>query len=149
MEPFADVDVAEAARWIGGIDLREWPQQVTKGIKPAMVTDLKWMGFGTIVAPIVERLMAFFPGCSHYQHMLSAVMPGDTIETHRDEQPPYWLTRVHVPLLTNREALFWVGNRSENLEAGKAYMINTRATHAVGNAGATPRIHFMFDVRTA
>ncbi len=36
-----------------------------------------------------------------------------------------------------------------HLDAGRAYAIDVRAPHAVRNDGATPRLHFMFDVLTA
>ena len=59
----------------------------------------------------------------------------------------HWNTRVHVPLLTNDEALFIVNGIPYNLKVGGAYKVNTLAEHAVKNNGPTPRIHLMFDIR--
>jgi hypothetical protein len=147
VQPLSRVDVAGVVAWIKGIDLRSWPQQSHRELKPAMVTDPTWFGMGEQTRAMVDDLMSAFPGCSSYQHMLSAVMPGHSIEPHADQQAPYWMFRVHVPLISNPESRFVVGGIYHHLEVGTAYKVNTRAEHSVENAGATPRIHFMFDVR--
>lgn len=147
VESFADVNVAEAVAWIKAIDLRAWPQQSQTELKPAMVTDPAWFGFGKISEPIVSHLITWFPGCTPFQRMLSVVMPGHDIEPHIDQQAPYWLCRVHVPLTSNEQSRFIVGGLHHHLEIGRAYRVNTLAMHSVENNGATPRTHFMFDVR--
>lgn len=149
-EPLGKVDVTDLVAWIGGIDLAEWPQQSPLGdgqLRPAMVTDLGWNGFGEKTDPVVADLMAGFPGCSADQRMLSVVMPGHAIEPHRDMQAPNWHCRVHVPLLTNEFSAFLVHGKPHFLEAGTAYTVDTQQEHAVTNDGPTPRIHLMFDVR--
>ena len=149
MIPFAAVDVADLVEWIGGIDWMDWPQQNLPGgeLKPAMMTDLGWHGFGARTDRVVAALMAYFHGCEDHQRMLSVVMPGHTIEPHRDEQAPAWKTRVHVPLTSNDRALFILDNDMGVMRPGNAYLVDTRAIHAVHNGGDTPRVHFMFDVR--
>jgi len=147
VQPLSRVDVAEIAAWIKGIDLRSWPQQSHRELKPAMVTDLAWFGMGERTRGLVDDLMSAFPGCSSYQHMLSAVMPGHSIEPHTDQQASYWMFRVHIPLISNSESRFIVGGVHHHLEVGTAYKVNTRAEHSVENSGTIPRIHFMFDVR--
>jgi aspartyl/asparaginyl beta-hydroxylase (cupin superfamily) len=106
-----------------------------------------WRGFGKQYEPIVSVLMGHFPGCHSYQHMLSVVMPGHDIPPHVDPQDPRWLVRVHVPLTTNEQSQFIVDGKHHHMDLGFAYLVNTLAEHAVVNNGATPRIHFMFDVR--
>jgi hypothetical protein len=135
--------------WIGAIPFEEWPQQhrLADGlVRPAMLTDLKWRGFGIVAGPVVSEIMRAFPACDAYQKMLSVVMPGHAIEPHRDEQSPRWLCRVHVPLTSNDRSQFIVGGVAHVLIPGMAYRVNTLAEHAVVNDGDTPRIHFMFDV---
>lgn len=148
VDPIGPVDVAAMAAWIAAIDLREWPQQSFTELKPAMVTDLGWHKFRDIADPVVKDLMRWFPGCAAYQWMLSVVMPGNTIPPHRDLQPPEWLCRVHAPLTSNDLSSFVVGGRPHHLDVGMAYRVNTLAEHSVANDGQTPRVHFMFDVRT-
>lgn len=112
-----------------------------------MVTDLGWHDFGTKTDGIVHQLMERFPGKVSEQRMLSVVMPGHSIEQHRDQQPPRWLCRVHVPLISNEAAYFVVDGSPHVLQTGSAYCVDTRREHAVRNDGDIPRIHFMFDVR--
>lgn len=147
VEALTHVFIAELAHWIADIDLADWPQQERGEIKPAMVTDPAWHGFGARSQPVITELMAHFPGCSSYQHMLSAVMPQNSILAHRDQQRPEWLCRVHVPLISNDQSVFIVGGRVHHMDVGVAYRVNTLAEHAVINNGTLPRIHFMFDVR--
>jgi hypothetical protein len=149
VERIGPVDARQMTDWILAVPLENWPQQppTPRGIKPAM-THGDWNGFPAQWAPIVNSIMEHFPGCMTYQQMLSVVMPGDDIYPHRDQQEARWITRVHVPLTTNDESKFIVDGKPHHLEAGIAYKVNTLAEHAVTNDGATPRIHFMFDVRT-
>lgn len=147
-EPFASVEVGGIANWVKAIPLSTWPQQCTSEIKPSMVTDPNWHGFGDKVHYLVTTLMNYFPECSPFQRMLSVVMPGHSIEPHKDMQAPYWICRVHVPLLTNDKSFTTMDDGDHHLDVGTAYKVNTMDTHAVRNDGKTPRIHFMFDVRT-
>lgn len=148
VEALAPVDVAAVAAWISAIDLRDWPQQDPPGhpLKPAMVTDLAWHGFGAMVAPVVYELLTYLSNGSASNRMLSVVMPGDGIPPHRDQQGPEWLCRVHVPLVSNDRSRFIVRGKPYEMAVGTAYLVNTLAEHAVENAGTTPRIHLMFDV---
>lgn len=139
------VEIDALVRWIEGVEFSEWPQQhrLADGqIRPAMVTDLSWHGFGAMTEAVVSELMLGYPGCRARQRMLSVVMPGHSIDRHRDEQPPHWRTRVHVPLVTNPLATF----NGEHMAAGRVYEVDTREMHEVRNGGLTPRIHLMFDV---
>lgn len=148
MIAFADVDITSIVAWLRGIPFRDWPQQRAHVIYPAMVTDLEWHSFGATVQPIVDKLLIeHFSGCTEFQQMLSAVMPGNEIEPHRDEQAPYWVGRVHVPLISNDYAWFYVEGQRYRMVPGRAYCVDTRLFHAVKNHGDTPRVHFMFDVR--
>lgn len=150
VEPFARCNAADLALWISGISFEDWHQQARLSdgqIRPAMMTDLGWHGFGNRSQPIVAELMAHFPGCEAHQLMLSVVMPGHSIELHRDQQAPVWICRVHVPLTTNSRSMFIVDGMSRPMAVGTAYKVNTLAEHSVTNDGKCPRIHFMFDVR--
>lgn len=146
----ARVDVAPLVNWISGIAFTDWPQQHHRAdlpLRPAMVSDRAWFDFGPRTDRIVAELMAHFPGCSAGTRLLSVVMPGQSIDPHTDSQPPNWICRVHVPLTSNRESRFIVGDTAYNLQVGTAYRVNTEAVHSVENAGTTPRTHFMFDIK--
>ena len=147
VERLATVDIDGILGWLAGISFDEWPQQSRLELRPAMVTDLDWHGFGDVTEPMVNSLMGFFPGCVAEQRMLSVVMPGHSIDPHVDRQSPHWVCRVHVPLTSNDQSVFMVGGEVHRLEPGEAYEVNTEAEHSVANDGLTPRVHFMFDVR--
>jgi len=148
VEFLVHVDVGELRDWVAAIPFEEWPQQhpTDDQLKPAMVTDLEWHGFGSVAKPLIDGLMEHFPGAYPFQVMLSAVMPGHVIPAHKDDQPPHWLTRVHVPLITNDDSEFLVEVISYHLAVGKAYRVNTMREHRVVNLGRVPRVHMMFDV---
>jgi hypothetical protein len=99
--------------------------------------------------PIAEALTAtHFPGCSVSGVGFFVLDPGQVHPAHKDIQPPYWVTRVHVPVETNDKVIFTMDDGTHHMEVGKAYRFNTLATHAVENGGKTPRVHLVFDVRT-
>ncbi len=136
------------AAWIAAISFDEWPQQrkLSDGqIRPSMVTKPGWHDFGSMAEPIMQMLG--FNASQFFQPMLSVVMPGHSIPPHADLQAPYWRFRVHIPLLTNKDAKMTIRGKKYHLKVGMAYKINTEAKHAIENCGITPRVHFMFDVR--
>lgn len=153
VEKFAVLDpvkIAAVVEWITAIPFEDWGQQKPHGVlplKPAMMSNHTWHGFGEALDPIVNDILVHYPDCIAQQRMLSAVMPGDDIPRHTDDQCPEWVERVHVPLLTNKDAAFVCDDGPHFMEVGAAYRVNTEAYHAVYNRGETPRVHFMFDVR--
>jgi hypothetical protein len=161
VRPLCKVDVSDLVAWITAIPFEEWPQQhrLNGELRPAMVNDLEWHGFGDRTDRLVFELrahMALLSAPEAYNRMLSVVMPGHHIDRHRDAQPPEWITRVHVPLTTptpcpdGANITVWdspTHGTGFELEVGTAYLVDTREEHSVHNYGETPRIHFMFDVR--
>jgi hypothetical protein len=143
-----------AIQWIEAIDFESWPQQhrLADGrIRPAMVTDLAWHAFGAATDELVHDTVRRWCGepVRARNRLLSVVMPGTFIEPHTDELGANWCTRLHVPLLTNPDAMFISGDAVHRMAVGFAYEVNTRERHAVWNAGETPRVHLMFDLHDA
>lgn len=113
-----------------------------------MVNDISWHDFGAQTDALVAELMrSMRVPMFAFNRMLSVVMPGHQIEAHCDSQQSDWITRVHVPLQTNDQAVMCVEGVDYRMDVGVAYRFDTRREHAVRNGGDTPRIHFMFDVR--
>lgn len=84
-----------------------------------------------------------------YRACLSRIIPGRGHPYHQDSQPPAWVTRVHVPILTNPDAWFmWEPEDGVKVHfaAGQAYTFNTLVPHAFANDGPTDRVHLTFDV---
>lgn len=146
----AEFDAGPLVAWISAIPLADWPQQrpLDDGqLRPAMVSDPAWHGMEQQAAAFVRATLAHFGSGVHAAKlMVSVVMPGQDIAPHVDVQPPYWIARVHLPLVTNDESRFIVGGEAHHMEVGKAYLVNTEVEHSVENAGPSPRIHLMYDV---
>ncbi len=53
--------------------------------------------------------------------------------------------RLHLPIITNVEVGFTVGNKSINMKEGELWEINNRRLHSVNNAGAEDRVHLILD----
>jgi hypothetical protein len=81
------------------------------------------------------------------QAMLARLNAGTVIPRHRDRGPLTAKThRIHVPVITNTECIFKVGDESMNLDAGEIWVIdNVNRYHSVENLGNTDRIHLIID----
>lgn len=136
IEAFADVDVSALAAWIESIPVHEWRRLV----------DPTWMRASERTWPIAKGLMEHFPECELSGVGLFLLDPGQEHPPHTDEQPPEWVTRVHVPVITNPKALARTEDGIVHMAKGIAYRFNTRRLHAVANDGDRPRIHLVFDI---
>lgn len=78
--------------------------------------------------------------------MLARMRPGGVIQPHRDANPAAkWPHKIHVPLETNDAVTFFVDGVGHHLPVGEAAEVNNMGVHAVTNAGATDRIHLIFE----
>ena len=82
-----------------------------------------------------------------YPRVMLARMPaGGEIRPHRDNNPAaQWPHKIHVPLLTNPQVGFRIGDTVHHLPEGEAVEVNNLGIHAVRNEGATDRIHLIFE----
>ena len=53
--------------------------------------------------------------------------------------------RVHLPIVTNDQVLFTVGNETINMREGQVYEVNNRRVHSVRNGGTADRVHLILD----
>ncbi|MCI0560065.1 MAG: aspartyl/asparaginyl beta-hydroxylase domain-containing protein [Nitrososphaera sp.] len=137
VEPFARVEVHRYVEWLLTIQEVDWPK----------MADAAWHDWGARFAPLVSELMYHYPCCSVAGVGMFILEPGRVHPTHKDVQPPEWLARIHVPLVTNPGAVFVMDDGEHHLEVGTAYRMNTLANHAVENRGSTTRVHFIFDLK--
>jgi len=147
-ELLCEVDIASAVAWIEGIKREDWPEYVwhKPPYIPYVLVDPNWEEFELRTDPIVQQIVALFPGCNAIKRALTTIHPGDFVPPHTDTLPPGWVTRIHVPLVSNPKAEFIVNDVVYHLEPGLAYQVNIDAPHAVKNGGDCSRIHFMFDI---
>jgi hypothetical protein len=76
---------------------------------------------------------------------------GGTISTHVDNGPYFHRShRVHIPIRTNDETIFTIGDIQMCMKDYIAYEIgNTNHRHGVVNNGVTDRYHMIFDLFTS
>ena len=54
--------------------------------------------------------------------------------------------RIHIPIVTNPECIFTVGDNSINMKVGEIWeMNNDKMQHSVHNNGDEDRIHLIID----
>lgn len=78
--------------------------------------------------------------------MLARLPAGGVIQPHSDSQPvAKWPHKIHVPLKTNHDVSFFVGETAHRFEVGEAVEVNNMGSHAVANRGSEDRIHLIFE----
>lgn len=90
---------------------------------------------------IKENSLGYFIRAS-----LVRLAAGRGIAEHRDMN--FSLThshRIHLPVITNKDVWFTVGNESINMQEGQLYEINNRRLHSVENRGDEDRVHLILD----
>ena len=102
--------------------------------------------------PLIEPVLAQATADYGYRRgafpriMLARMAPGGVIQPHKDGNPAArWPHKIHVPLQTNDKVIFFVDGTGYHLSEGEAVEVNNMATHSVTNAGATDRIHLIFE----
>lgn len=78
--------------------------------------------------------------------ILTRLSPGSAITPHVDTgQSLSCCHRIHVPLVSNQDCSFTVGNSKTHLSVGGVWEINNRLMHAVENKSDEARIHLIMD----
>lgn len=102
--------------------------------------------------PVIEPVLAASTAPYGYARgafprvMLARMRPGGVIRPHRDANPAAkWPHKIHVPLETNDGVTFFTGNTGHHLPVGEAAEVDNMGVHSVTNAGATDRVHLIFE----
>lgn len=108
-----------------------------------------WEVFKPVLLPVMEQAIRpyGFERPAFPKAMLARLEAGAEIDRHVDGAGSNLVThKIHVPIQTNPEAFFYVGDEAVHLEAGQAYEVNNIAPHGAVNRGDADRIHFIFEV---
>jgi aspartyl/asparaginyl beta-hydroxylase (cupin superfamily) len=76
--------------------------------------------------------------------------PGAHINRHQDIAPLLRAShRIHVPLITSPEVLFYIDDAPHAFEAGHAFELNNQRFHEVRHGGTADRYHLIMDILPA
>jgi len=96
---------------------------------------------GDIIRTVLEHL----PGRRQGTTFLARMTPGQRHPLHVDAEDDGCDFRVHVPLVTNLQAVFIEAGVDHHMPVGWAYMIDPTKEHTAFNGGTSDRIHLMFN----
>lgn len=108
-----------------------------------------WAAWSGLLQPVMEQAIApyYFRKPVFAKAMFARLAAGASIDMHVDgagSNPR--CHKIHVPLITNPDAMFMVADEQAHLAEGRAYEVNNVARHGVVNGGTGDRIHFIFEV---
>ena len=103
--------------------------------------------FEQFVRPIVDHIADFYQDNGFVVRILLAKLrAGAKIEAHVDSgYSLLTVHRVHIPIITSDETVFFVGGESKQMRAGEFWEIDNSKTHAVENTGDQDRVHMIVD----
>lgn len=107
-----------------------------------------WAEWKPLLEPVLAQATAAYGYASGAfpRVMLARMAPGGVIHPHRDENPAAkWPHKIHVPILTNEDVIFYVDGTGFHFAEGEAVEVNNMGLHAVENCGQTDRIHLIFE----
>lgn len=112
----------------------------------------RWNSWKSVLLPIMDaatEVYAYQQG--FYPKVMLAKLPANQfIPPHIDGGiKGYVPHKIHVPLLTNEKAFFFLDKERHHLEAGHAYEVNNGQRHSVVNGGDSDRIHLIFEYLNA
>ncbi|HRW40326.1 MAG TPA: aspartyl/asparaginyl beta-hydroxylase domain-containing protein [Microthrixaceae bacterium] len=96
--------------------------------------------------PALRELLRRVPG-ERMATRLMRLRPHAQVDEHVDPYfgLSYGKVRLHVPLITNPDALMWFGQQSEHWSAGHLWYGDFSTPHRVSNEGRQDRIHLVLD----
>lgn len=108
-----------------------------------------WGLWRDLLEPVMQDLSAQY-GYAETRFpkaMFAKLLAGHDIDRHVDGAGSNLTThKIHVPLVTNPDAFFAVGDEEFHLDFGRAYEVNNIRPHAARNGGTEDRVHFIFEL---
>ncbi len=108
----------------------------------------RWHSWKDLLLPLMNEIVAEYG----YQKavfpkvMLANLPSGSFIPPHIDgDSSGYVPHKIHLPIITNNEAFFFLEDRKYHFELGSAYEVNNGLKHTVINHGQTNRVHLIFE----
>ena len=115
--------------------------------------------FAPQLTPLIRHVHAYYAqtlrqrtlidqyGTGYFVRAILTRLPaGAQIGPHIDEGHSLKRShRIHIPVITNRDAMFRVGDPTLHMQVGEMWEINNRRIHAVRNDGSEARVHLIMD----
>ena len=115
--------------------------------------------FEPMLAPLMDHVRSYYAQTLRQRTLIAARGPGYFVRCiltrlpagyeigpHIDEG--YSLKRshrIHVPIVSNEQTRFRVGDLTLQMRVGEMWEINNRRIHAVRNGGSEARVHLIMD----
>lgn len=102
---------------------------------------------GYYLQTLRQRRVAEQHGPGYFIRALLTRLPGGaSIRPHIDEgESLKRCHRIHLPIVSNPQSVFSVGQTRFHMSEGELWEINNRRVHAVENQGSDARIHLILD----
>lgn len=107
------------------------PMQVTQFLNNSPYLKQVISSFGEVVGR--SRLMRLAPDCE--------------VPIHSDTNYHWYKrVRIHIPIITDENVIFYCGDKHVNMKAGQAWIFDSWKYHRVHNGGNTLRVHLVIDI---
>jgi hypothetical protein len=115
-----------------------------QSIDSVLVTDNKTLIDS--VNPLISKLEEKYSGnCGRV--LLVNLPAGESIPEHKDSGAYLQIVhRNHIPIITNNNVMFGVGDTVINMKENNVYEINNHKNHYVDNLGPNDRYHLIIDI---
>lgn len=77
---------------------------------------------------------------------LMKLEPNNILPEHIDQFRDDRIFRMHIPIITHPDVLFYVENNPIHIPEGSLWYVNVRKSHKVHNKSKNFRVHLVFDV---
>lgn len=105
----------------------------------------KYSKIWDILTPQIEDLEERYNGrCVNI--MFAKLLAEEKISPHIDVGFLTKVHRCHLPIVTNKDIIFYIDNEPLHLKEGVFYEINNQLLHSVENNSLEDRIHLIIDV---
>jgi Flp pilus assembly protein TadD len=100
-----------------------------------------------VLKPVVDFITRYYQDNGFIVRIILAkLVAGGTIPQHTDAGFSLLnCHRVHLPIITNDDVIFSVGDEDINMRIGELWEINNGTTHTVENRSTQDRIHLIID----
>lgn len=107
-----------------------------------------WEIWKSILLPIMDAVTEPYGHgeIAYSKAMLARLRAGHRIDPHIDGKGSNLVShKVHIPLITNPDALFFIKGNTRHLDVGRAYEVNNIVKHGAENMGTEDRVHLIFE----